>query len=127
MDHSAQQNMTSSDDGRISLNLSEQMKQHQLANMRAHLVAIQNIVGMIADNKFEQASEVAHQQLGMTSRMEKMCNSFENEEFKKLGMAFHQSGDELGDILLEKDSAQSLHALHKTMNYCIECHATYRQ
>jgi hypothetical protein len=42
-------------------------------------------------------------------------------------MAFHKSGDELGDVLKTKDVNASLRALNKTMSYCVQCHATYRQ
>ncbi|MFQ5443362.1 MAG: hypothetical protein ACE5EK_01975 [Nitrospinales bacterium] len=59
--------------------------------------------------------------------MKKMCNSFENEEFKNLGLAFHKSGDELGEALKTKDITKSLRALHTTMGYCVQCHTTFRQ
>ena len=81
----------------------------------------------MAENKFEEASIVAHTQLGSTPEMEAMCDKFGNEQFKALGRAFHKSGNDLGDALLTKDVNTSLHALNKTMQYCVECHATYRQ
>jgi cytochrome c556 len=114
-------------DERISLNLPPKMKQHQLANMRAHLKAVQEIVGLIAAQDFKQASQITHQQLGMSKRMTKMCNRIDNEGFKALGMAFHKSADELGETLLTEDTAASLRALNQTMNYCVQCHAVYRQ
>ena len=114
-------------DTRTSLGLSEQMKQHQLSNMREHVEAIKSIVGFIAEKKFEDASQVAHAKLGLTPEMQSMCNMFENENFKKLGFAFHKSGDDLGDALKTKDVNASLRALNKTMEYCVTCHATFRQ
>jgi hypothetical protein len=59
--------------------------------------------------------------------MKKMCDMFENEEFKSLGLAFHKSGDALGEALKTKDITKSLDALHTTMGYCVQCHAAYRQ
>jgi hypothetical protein len=114
-------------DKRVSLNLSSEMKRHQLSNMRSHVEAIRSIVGLIATKDFVNASEIAHSKLGLTEEMKKMCDMFENEDFKKLGMAFHKSGDELGNVLLKRDVNQSLKALSKTMGYCVECHATFRQ
>ena len=114
-------------DTRISLKLPEKMKQHQLSNMREDVVAIKTIVGLMAENKFEEASKVAHTKLGSTPEMDAMCDKFENEQFKVLGRAFHKSGNDLGDALQTKDVNTSLHALNKTMQYCVECHATYRQ
>jgi len=114
-------------DTRISLGLSARMKQHQLANMRSHVEAIQSIISLMSENKFDDASKIAHTKLGLTPEMREMCKRFDNEEFKKLGLAFHESGDDLGHRLQTKDISASLHALSKTMQYCVECHATYRQ
>jgi cytochrome c556 len=114
-------------DDRISLGLSPAMKQHQLSNMRSHVAAVQSIVGLLSEGSFERASQIAHSKLGLTEEMKKMCNSFENKTFTKLGLAFHKSGDVLGEALQTKDMAKSLSALHTTMGYCVQCHATFRQ
>ncbi len=114
-------------DTRTSLKLSPKMKQHQLSNMRSHVEAVRSIVGLLAKNDFEQASEIAHTKLGLTEEMKMMCGMFGNADFEKLGLAFHKSGDDLGDVLAKKDVTQSLDALNKTMGFCVECHATFRQ
>jgi Cytochrome C' len=114
-------------DMRTSLGVTGPMKQHQLSNMRGHVDAIKTIVGLMSENKFDEASNIAHSQLGLTPDMQAMCGMFNNKDFEKLGLAFHKSGDELGDILQTKDVNASLRALNKTMQYCVECHATYRQ
>jgi hypothetical protein len=124
MQHMHHHNMM---DNRISLDLSPEMKQHQLSNMRSHVQAVQSIVGLLSAGDFDKASQVAHTQLGLTDEMRKMCTSFKNEKFNQLGLAFHQSGDELGNVLQSKDMKKSLQALHDTMTYCVECHATFRQ
>lgn len=115
------------DDKRISLGLPPAMKQHQLANMRSHVDAIRQIVGLLADRDFDQAADVAHSKLGLTEEMKQMCTMFRNEDFNKLGMEFHQSGDALGEALKTRDVNLSLKALNKTMGYCVQCHATFRQ
>ena len=114
-------------DARTSLELSPEMKQHQLSNMRDHLEAVNSIIGLMSENKFEDASKIAHTKLGLTPEMQQMCSMFGDEKFMKLGFAFHKSGDDLGDVLHTKDAKASLRALNKTMQYCVECHATYRQ
>ena len=114
-------------DMRTSLGLSAEMKQHQLSNMREHVEAVQSIIGLMSENKFEDASKIAHGKLGLTPEMQKMCSMFNNEKFMTLGLAFHKSGDDLGNALQTKDVAASLRALNKTMQYCVECHATFRQ
>lgn len=114
-------------DTRISLGLSPEMKQHQLSNMREHVEAVKSIIGLMSENKFEDASKIAHAKLGLTPEMQQMCSMFNDEKFMELGFAFHKSGDALGDALKTKDTATSLRALNKTMEYCVSCHATYRQ
>jgi len=42
-------------DKRISLNLPAKMKQHQLANMRSHLEAVQSIIGLLAKGDYDKA------------------------------------------------------------------------
>ncbi len=114
-------------DTRISLGLSEKMKQHQLADMREHLEAIDSIVGLMAANRFQEAARIAHEKLGLTPQMQRMCGMLGNEKATELGLAFHKSGDELGDALETGDQGKSLSALHNTMQYCVSCHAMFRQ
>ncbi len=127
MDHGMHHKMHSIEDGRVSLGLSPAMKQHQLANMRNHVEAVQSIIELLSEGDFNKASHIAYSKLGLTEEMKKMCNSFGNETFKNLGLAFHKSGDTLGDTLKTKDLTKSLSALNTTMTYCVQCHATFRQ
>jgi len=127
---SANHHMMMSDntnDNRVSLNLPPHMKEHQLENMRSHVEAVQTIIGLIAENDFSKASEVAHTKLGLTEEMNRMCSMFENEDFRTIGFQFHESADDLAETLKTKDMKKSLWALNKTMGYCVQCHAGFRQ
>lgn len=115
------------EDGRVSLNISEKMKQHQLVNMRSHLEAVQAIVGFIAEGQFQNASVIAHKKLGLTDEMKSMCSMFDNKTFESLGLSFHKSADTLGDVLLTKDIGRSLDALNTTLGYCTQCHSAFKQ
>lgn len=114
-------------DTRIKLDIPEDMKRHQLANMREHVQAVQTIIGLIAEGNFENASRVAYTKLGLTPEMQAMCGSFNNEKFEELGLAFHRSGDNLGETLKTGNVSDSLRALSQTMQFCVSCHATFRQ
>jgi len=114
-------------DPRTSLNLPAPMRRNQLAMMREHLQAVNDIVALIAEGKFDTASQIAHSKLGLTPEMKKMCNMFGNEDFRTMGLVFHKHADELGDVLKTKIMNKSLRALHTTMNACVQCHATFRQ
>jgi len=131
MDNNPHQEMTGhlkmSHDNRISLDLSPKMAHHQLMNMRSHVKAVTSIIHFLSKDEFDSASEVAHSQLGLTKEMEKMCSAFSNPDFVKLGMAFHKSADAMADVFKTKDKNKSLQALSTTMNYCVDCHSTFRQ
>jgi hypothetical protein len=113
-------------DERISLDLPPVMKSHLLSNMRSHLEAVQSIIGLLSKESFDEASRIAHTKLGLTEEMNKMCNGFKNKNFGKLGLEFHKSGDDLGNVLQTKDLSKSLSALQKTMDYCVRCHKMFR-
>jgi len=119
--------MSRAGDLRTSLNLPAPMRHKQLAMMREHLQAVNDIVALIAGGKFDAASQIAHNKLGLTPEMKKMCKMFANNDFRQMGLAFHQSADELGDVLKTKNLNKSLRALNTTMNSCVQCHATFRQ
>jgi len=138
-------------DSRESAGIPEQMKARHLERMRSHLETINEVVDAMARGDFNQASESVRNNLamrpgmgagmggGMGQRMGGgmragmgqgvggMCKGMPNKEFRALGMAFHESADKLADVLKQGDMKNSLRALNTTMNYCIQCHASYRQ
>jgi len=115
------------DDGRTSLQLNAMQKNHQLKNMRSHLEAVQNIILLLSEDKFDEASTLSYEKLGSTTEMRLMCASFGNETFENLGLAFHKSADEMSEIMKKKNKEESLAALSNTMNYCVQCHASFKQ
>ncbi len=118
---------TNSLDTRKSLHLNEMQKNHQLINMRSHLEAVQSIVLLLAEDKYEEASKTAREKLGSTTEMRMMCASFGDKNFEKLGLEFHKRADEMSTVFKTKDKDKSLSALANTMKMCIRCHATYKQ
>jgi len=120
-------NMKMAPDTRIALNVSPQKAQHQLMNMRNHVKAVQEIIGYLSNDEYDKASEVAATKLGLTDEMKMMCSSFDNENFEKLGLEFHNNADKMSEIFKTKDKNKSLNALALTMNSCVSCHATFKQ
>ena len=114
-------------DLRIPLGLSARIQHRLLVNMRTQFRATRAIIGLLARNKFESAAKVAHSRLGLTDEMKKIYDLSKNEDFKRLGMAFHGSASELETALRTKDMKKSLQALRDTMGYCVQCHGKFRQ
>ncbi len=114
-------------DGRVSLNLNAMQKNHQLSNMRSHLEAVQEITILLSQDNYDKASEVAYTKLGSTTEMKLMCASFGDKGFEHLGLEFHKSADEMSEVFKKRNKDNSLTALSNTLNYCVQCHATYKQ
>lgn len=100
---------------------------HQLSNMREHLAAISEIVGLMNTGKYDEASTIATEKLGLTLEKNSMCGSFKNQSFEQMGVVFHKSGDNLAQTLKTKDYAKSMVALEKVLNGCVLCHSTFKQ
>jgi len=114
-------------EGRISLGLPPAMKRQQLANMRAHLEAVREIISDLGAGRFEHAARTAHQRLGLTPMMAQMCNRFANAEFRDRGLAFHHQADRMAEVFREGDPDRSLQALNETLGHCVQCHRRFRQ
>ncbi len=121
------ENSEMGNDKRMSLKLNSMQKNHQLMNMRDHLEAVQSIVTLLSSDKYDEASKLAYSKLGSTTKMKLMCASFGDKNFEKLGLEFHKSADKMSEIFKSRNKEKSLKALSNTMNYCVQCHATYRQ
>lgn len=115
------------DDGRVSLNLNKMQKNHQLSNMRSHLEAVQEITLLLSQDNYDKASELAYTKLGSTTEMKLMCASFGDKGFEKLGLEFHKSADIMSEVFKKRNKDNSLTALSNTLNYCVQCHAAYKQ
>ncbi len=115
------------EDTRIPLNLPPMMAQHQKANMREHLKAVNEVVRYIGTKDFAMASKTAHEKLGITPQMKQMCDNMPNETFRTMALDFHQSGDALGEVLKTKDTDRSLKALDAVLTKCTGCHEMFRQ
>jgi cytochrome c553 len=114
-------------DIRIPLGLSSRIQHRLLVNMRTQFKATQAIIGLLAREKFEPASKVAHTRLGLTDEMGRIYDLSKNQDFKNLGLASHKSAAELETALQTKDMKKSLQALRDTMGYCVQCHGKFRQ
>lgn len=115
------------EDGRISLKLNPMQKNHQLSNMRSHLEAVQQITLLLSQENYSEASKIAYTKLGSTTEMRLMCASFGDKGFENLGLEFHKSADKMSEVFKNRNKEKSLIALSNTLNYCVQCHATYKQ
>ena len=120
-------------DGRIAVAFPEPMRTHTLANMRDHLLALQEIQQALAAGAYDRAGDVAEKRLGMTSLAAHGAHDvakFMPEGMQAAGTAMHRSASrfavEAANAGATGDVRKALGALAQVTAQCVACHAAYR-
>ena len=114
-------------DGRQALQLTVDERNLVLGEMRAFLVAVQNIIDATNREDMNAAAEAAHK-VGMAAQGAIPPGLIGKLplEFKKLGFSTHKQFDELSlDAAQLGDPQHTREQLAALMNNCLACHATY--
>ena len=109
------------------------MREHTLANMRDHLLALQEIQDALARQQFDRAAELAEGRLGMSSLG--LHGAHEVARFMPKGMqdagtAMHRAASRFA--LAARDAGATgelrppLSGLAELTATCVACHAAYR-
>ena len=109
------------------------LRDHTLANMRAHLRALADIQGHIATHHYDLAAEIAEQRLGMSSL--KLHGAHEVAKYMPKGMqdaglGMHHAASKFAltaqESAIDNDMGKSVAALATLTQACVACHAVYR-
>jgi hypothetical protein len=116
--------------------LPQPMQEHMLGNMRDHLVTLNEIIGDVADGKYDAASKLAEQRLGMSSlglHGAAHMAPFMPQPMQDIGTSMHRAASRLAIVLQDTSVSPSLdtmrdvnRALHEVTTTCTSCHAGYR-
>ncbi len=120
-------------DARQVVRFPEDLRAHTLANMRDHLLALQEIQAALAKQEFDQAGDIAEQRLGMTAM--KLHGAHEVAKFMPEGMRnagteMHRAASRFA--LAAKEATASgdfkpvLEAMARITQQCVACHSAYR-
>jgi len=123
-------------DGRQLVRLPEPMQEHMLANMRDHLATLDEIIGDVAQAKYDEAAKLAEQRLGMSSLSAHGAAHmapFMPQQMQDIGTSMHHAASRLVIVLQNAETAaseQSIRevngALHEVTSACAACHASYK-
>jgi cytochrome c556 len=123
-------------DTRELVHLPAPMQEHMLGNMRDHLATLNEIIGDIADNKFDEAAKVAEQRLGMSSLNLHGADHlapYLPKPMQDIGTTMHQAASRLVIVLQDASITTTVdamrdvnRALHEITTACEACHAAYR-
>ena len=106
---------------------------HTLANMRDHLLALQEINDALSRNETDKAAAISEERLGMTSL--RLHGSHEVAKYMPQGMQdagseMHRAASrfaiEAQNSGVTGDLKPALAALSNVMSQCVGCHAGYR-
>ena len=112
------------------------MREEMLGNMRDHLETLNTVIGDVADAKFEEASNLLEERLGMSSlplhHAAEMAPFFP-KPMQDVGTELHHAASRLAIALQDAsvartfDSMREVNArLHDVTSTCVGCHAAYR-
>jgi len=116
-------------DSRVMVELPAHMKSHMLENMRGHLVVIDQLLLLLGDEKFDQASDLAEAELGMSSLNKHGASHiapFYPKQMRQAGTNMHKAASQFARIAQEGDSLESYKALRKITAACIVCHSGFK-
>ncbi len=108
------------------------MKAHTLANMRDHLLALQQIQAALSLNELDKAADIAEQRLGMSALSlhgAHEASKFMPEGMRAAGSAMHRAASRFAvaakDATATGDLKPVLGALSDVMGACVACHAGF--
>lgn len=109
------------------------LREHTLANMRDHLLALQQIQSALAAGRFDEAADVSERRLGLSSLRSHGAHDvakFMPQGMQDAGTAMHRSASRLAlaaqDAAAKSDLRPALAALAEVTATCVACHAAYR-
>jgi hypothetical protein len=125
-----------SEDDRELVKLPPMMQEHMLANMRDHLVAIEEILGELASGNVDEASAIAENRLGMSSLSlhgAEHLGKFMPEAMGAIGTQMHRAASRFSiaaqdaELNAGKTSQREVYkALQEITENCNACHRAYR-
>jgi hypothetical protein len=120
-------------DGRIMVEIPAPMRAHMLANMRDHLLALEDIQRALATGNADAAAKISETRLGMSSLQSHGAHdiaAFLPKGMADAGTAMHRAASRFAiaaqDAAIAGDLKPALAALSDITTQCNACHAGYR-
>jgi hypothetical protein len=131
-DHAAGHHSGETPATRVAVSFPPRLKAETLANMRDHLLAMQEITAHLADRQFDAAAAVAENRLGLSSLRRHGAHEvaqYMPEGMRQIGHGMHQAASRFAMTAQEAgatgDAGPVLRALSQVQASCVACHAGY--
>ena len=109
------------------------MREHMLANMRDHLLAIEAITRLLAEGRYGEAADTAEERLGMDAMQTHGGHHmapYMPEGMRAVGSAMHRAASRFAmaarDAEVDGNLAGAFAGLSEVMQQCVACHGAYR-
>ena len=125
----ANNSLSAEEDTRQLVELPVMMQQHMMSNMRDHLVAINEILTNMANDKLDQAAEIAESRLGMSSLKShgaSHMSKFMPEGMQTAGTSMHKAASRFALKAQEGEVLPAYKVLSEVTSSCVACHSSYR-
>jgi hypothetical protein len=120
-------------DGRQVVHFPQALREHILANMRDHLLALQQIQEALSTQDFDKAADIAEQRLGMSALGLHGAHEvapYMPPAMQEIGSAMHRSASRFARAAQEAaatgDMKPAVAALSQITAQCVACHTGYR-
>lgn len=121
------------EDARTLVQLPPMMRDHMMANMRDHLLTLEKVSALLAEKKFDEASELVENRLGMSSLAAHGAAHmapFMPQPMQDIGTAMHKAASRFAiaaqDAGAKGDVGPLFSSLSAVMQNCVACHTSYR-
>ena len=109
----------------------DQARELMRKDMLDHLSALNEIIGNLASNNLDAASDVAEARLGRSSMGKHRGTGmgpgkFMTPEMRNLGWGMHDAASEFSKTAKEGNLKSAYSALQKVTSSCVACHYSYR-
>lgn len=120
-------------DTRIAVTIPPELASHMLANMRDHLLALQQISEALGREQSDVAAKIAEERLGMSSLRTHGAHEvakYMPQGMQDAGSAMHRAASRLAiearNAGVTGDLRRAVVGLADVMSACVGCHAGYR-
>jgi hypothetical protein len=116
-------------DTRQLVQFPEMMQQHMMANMRDHLLSINEILTNMGNGDMDKAADIAEQRLGMSSlglHNASHMATFMPEGMQAAGTTMHKAASRFARKAQEGAPLPAYKMLSELTASCVACHAAYR-
>ena len=117
------------EDKRQFVKMPKMMQKHQLANMRDHLMAVNEILFNMGNGDLDKAAEIAEARLGMSALSSHHAShmaTFMPKGMQAIGTSMHKAASRFALKAEEGDPLPAYKALQEVTAACVACHAGYK-